>query len=61
MMDLELEILDVWDEEDGARCEKVRNRPNYEKWVRHSLTDIALRCSLAITPPNGVGRPLFTV
>ncbi|CAL5220242.1 g2221 [Coccomyxa viridis] len=32
VMDLELEILDVW-EEDGAKCERVRNRPNYEKWV----------------------------
>ncbi len=38
-MDLELEILDVWDEEDGARCEKVRNRPNYEKWVSHFLAE----------------------
>ena len=25
VMDLELEILDVW-EEDGAKCERVRNR-----------------------------------
>ncbi|KAK9904324.1 hypothetical protein WJX75_009140 [Coccomyxa subellipsoidea] len=32
VMDQEVEVLDVWYKED-TKCEKVINRPDYEKWV----------------------------